>query len=75
LTLGQPVINIDMLEDILDVAKVRSTLEGISGGSYIAGDATRLPIESEKFDITDASFLLNWSNNDIREEENISERT
>lgn len=59
LTLGQRIVNVDMLEEILEVARKRNSSEG----HFIVADAARLPIKSDIFDITDASLVLHWTNN------------
>lgn len=62
-TLGQEIVNIDMLGEILRAAKRR-----IRSGQFIVGEASRLPIASGSCDITEASLMLNWTNQIEREE-------
>lgn len=59
LNLGQPIINVDLLPEILQVAKSRLNNQG----EYITGDASDLPIKSGSFDVTDVSFMLHWTSN------------
>lgn len=59
-TLGMPVINVDMLEDILLEARSKESVDG----QYLAGNIARLPLRSRLLDITDASLVLHWTNND-----------
>lgn len=60
LTLGESIVNVDMLPDILQAGRDRQFIEG----DYITGDAARLPLQSEVFDVTDASHVINWSRNE-----------
>lgn len=59
--LEQGVVNVDMLGEILEVAKRVST-----EGSYAIADAARLPFRDKIFDVTDASLMLHWTNNNPR---------
>lgn len=59
LILGRPVVNIDILPEILEIAKDRLNNQG----SFVVGEASQLPIKSDAFDFTDASFMLHWTNN------------
>ncbi len=64
-TMAGPVVNIDMLEEILEISIRRNGYEG----GHVVGDASTLPIKPGAFDITDASFMLHWSSNkEIRKE-------
>ncbi len=58
-TLGKPVINIDILPEIVDVSRSRL---GNQGG-FVVGEASQIPIRQESFDVTDASLMLHWTSN------------
>ena len=60
-TLGQQIVNIDLLPEILHMAQTRFNDQG----DYLIGEASQLPIQSESFDITDASLMLHWTTNSI----------
>lgn len=62
-TLGQEIVNVDMLGEILTTAKRRA-----GSGQFIVGEATHLPIASGSCDITETSLMLNWTNQREREE-------
>lgn len=59
--LKQGVVNVDMLGEILEVARRIS-----SEGSYAVADAAHLPFRDKIFDVTDASLMLHWTNNNPR---------
>lgn len=65
-TLGQSVFNIDMIEEVLQVAKERSRKRG----HFVCGDATYLPVRSSRSDITDAALILHWTSNMLRLDKN-----
>lgn len=72
--LGESVVNIDMLPEILQYARLRHK----NRGDFIVGDASHLPIRSESFDVLDASFVLHWSSNQAQKSDDgqtTSERT
>jgi len=60
LNLGQPIVNVDILKEILLVAKRRQK----KYGHYVVGDAAHIPIQAESFDITDASLVFHWLSNE-----------
>lgn len=62
LTLARPVTNIDILPDILRVARNRLN----DNGDFITAEATKLPINNGTFNFTDASFMLHWTDNRSR---------
>lgn len=66
LALSRPVTNIDILSDILRVARNRLN----NNGDYITGEASQLPIKDETFDFTDASFMLHWTDNRTQHQSN-----
>lgn len=59
LTLGKPVVNIDILPEIVEVSRNRLGNQG----SFIVGEASQIPVRSEVFDVTDASLMLHWTTN------------
>lgn len=71
-TLGDPLINIDMMRSILQVARHRLH----ERGSFIQADAAHLPIAGEAFDAFDASLMLHWTDNNplTRDNPETSER-
>ena len=57
--LGQPVVNIDLLSDILQVARGRARVDS----HYIIGEASNIPAKDNAFGITDGSLYIHWTNN------------
>ncbi len=57
--LGEPVINIDMMEEMLQVAKSRFN----GDGKFVAGDMANLPIRDGIFDVADVSLAMHWTEN------------
>ncbi len=60
--LGEKIINIDMMQEVLQVAKARERTEG----QYVTGEAAHLPILANSIDIMDLSLVIHWSNNTPR---------
>src|SRR3989344_4795973 len=70
---GSPIVNIDMMEEILRVGKDRQTI----GGHFVVGEAANLPIRDGAFPVRDDSLYIHWTNNIRRIREDgvlISER-
>lgn len=58
-TLGEKVVNADLLTEILQVARVRQKVNG----DYITAEAASLPFPADSFDVTDLSLTLHWTSN------------
>ncbi len=56
--LGRPIVNVDMIEEITQVAKQRNAPDG----HFIVGNAHKLPFRDNVFGATDDSLALHWSN-------------
>lgn len=57
--LGEPVVNIDILAEILQVARGRARVDG----RYIVGEASRIPLRDNALGITDGSLYIHWTSN------------
>ncbi|MBI3366498.1 methyltransferase domain-containing protein, partial [Candidatus Roizmanbacteria bacterium] len=58
-TLGQPITNIDILSELLQVASERF----LGRGKYLHNEASNLELPSDSTDITNASFMIHWTAN------------
>lgn len=69
-TLGEPLINLDMMMGILQFAKRR-----LGGhGEFIRADLAHLPITDGVIDAFDASMMMHWTDNSPLNGEEMSER-
>ncbi|MBI2334593.1 methyltransferase domain-containing protein [Candidatus Daviesbacteria bacterium] len=67
-TLGEKVINVDLLKEILQVAKAKQQVDG----DYITAEAASSPFPAGCFDVTDFSLAVHWTGNRAEYSERIS---
>jgi hypothetical protein len=58
-TLGLPIVNIDMLPDILLEARAKQETDSL----YTVGNIAAIPLRSRVLSVNDASLVLHWTNN------------